>query len=90
MLKERFADLKDGASIVSSKAFCLFNFRYFFNFLYVFNEFLVTLIKYKLSGAIPCLALGAPITPPPYLIFYFFFKIRGGSFFSNFIPWGGL
>ncbi len=34
-------------------------------------------------GAIPCLALGAPITPPR-LIFYFFFKIRGGSFYFCF------
>lgn len=27
MLKERFADLKDGAKIVSSKSFCPLNFR---------------------------------------------------------------
>ncbi len=37
-------------------------------------------ILVDIFGAIPCLALGAQITPPPY--FLFFFQNKGGGVFS--------
>ncbi len=50
----------------------------------------VAMIILCFFGAIPCLAFGAQITPPP-LIFDFFLKIRGGvfRFFLILAPVGG-
>lgn len=66
MLKQRFADLKDGARIVSSRSFCPLNFRmsernlsgksylYLSFFIYIFIHYYYYFIRYRNHNACFC------------------------------------